>query len=193
MLFFLFLEVEKMSLKIETGRFRNQIIEVVKNSKTRYTPAKIRSALMSMFDFSNANILEFFAGSGIVSFEALSNGARKAILIDISSKSVSSILKNAKKLSVLKNIKVINSDFRKSISKISQEKFDYIFADPPFNNNYVEEILKFISDNGDILEDNGFLIIEKHKNEQYNYSSKILEEPEIRKYGDIEILIFRKK
>jgi 16S rRNA (guanine(966)-N(2))-methyltransferase RsmD len=182
-----------MSLKIETGKFKNQSIEVVNNSRTRYTPAKIRRALMSMFDVSNANILEFFAGSGIVSFEALSNGARKAVLIDISSKSVSSILKNAKKLSVLKNIKVINSDFRKSISKISQEKFDYIFADPPFNNNYVEEILKFISHNGDILEDNGFLIIEKHKNEQYGYSSKIMEEPEIRKYGDIEILIFRKK
>ena len=90
-----------MALKIESGKFKNITIETVDDRRTRYTPATLRRALMSIFDFSGANFLDFFAGSGIMSFEVLSNGAKSSTMVDISSKAVSSILKNAESLGVL--------------------------------------------------------------------------------------------
>jgi 16S rRNA (guanine(966)-N(2))-methyltransferase RsmD len=181
-----------MALKIESGKFKNITIETVDDRRTRYTPATLRRALMSIFDFSGANFLDFFAGSGIMSFEVLSNGAKSSTMVDISSKAVSSILKNAESLGVLSNIKVIKSDFRKSITKLSAEQFDYIFADPPFNNHYVQEFLKFIDSNISLIRKEGYIIIEKHKNEKIDYIPKNLIREEVRDYGDIEILIFFK-
>ncbi|MDY6896223.1 MAG: RsmD family RNA methyltransferase [Thermotogota bacterium] len=181
-----------MALKIESGKFKNNTIEAVGDHRTRYTPATLRRALMSIFDFSGANFLEFFAGSGMLSFEALSNGAKSSTMVDISSKAVSSILKNAESLGVINSIKVIKSDFRKSISKLSAKQFDYIFADPPFNNQYVQEFLKFIDSNVSLIRSGGYIIIEKHKNEKSDYIPKNLIREEVREYGDIEILIFFK-
>lgn len=181
-----------MALKIESGKFKNITIETVDDRRTRYTPATLRRALMSIFDFSGVNFLEFFAGSGIMSFETLSNGAKSSTMIDISSKAVHSILKNAKSLGVLDNIKVIKSDFRKSITKLSGEQFDYIFADPPFNNRYVQGFLKFIDSNKSLIRSGGYIIIEKHKSEKFDYIPKNIIREEVRDYGDIEILIFIK-
>ncbi len=86
-----------MNLKIETGKFKNRRIEAVNDPKTRYTTSILRQAVMNIFDFSGANLLELFAGSGVFSFEALSNGAIKSVLVDISSKSINCILKKTLK------------------------------------------------------------------------------------------------
>ncbi|PNR95053.1 methyltransferase [Petrotoga olearia DSM 13574] len=176
-------------MKIESGKFKNINIDTVDDPRTRYTPATLRRALMSIFDFSGANFLEFFAGSGIMSFEVISNGAKSSTMVDISSKAVRSILKNAKSLGILDNIKVIKSDFRKSITKLSGEQFDYIFADPPFNNRYVQEFLKFIDSNAFLIRNGGYIIIEKYKDEKSDYMPKNIIIEEVRDYGDIEILI----
>ncbi|HOB15465.1 MAG TPA: 16S rRNA (guanine(966)-N(2))-methyltransferase RsmD [Defluviitoga sp.] len=181
-----------MSLKIETGKFKNKYIETVNDPKTRYTTSMLRQALMNMFDFNGAIILELFAGSGIFSFEALSNGAQKSVLVDISSKSVKSILENAKTLHVLKNIRVIKSDYRKVFSKLSSERFDFIFADPPFNLGYIDELLKLLDKNFYILEEEGYIIIEKAKNENFIGAFENLTLVETRDYGDVELLILQR-
>ena len=182
-----------MNLKIETGKFKNRRIEAVNDPKTRYTTSILRQAVMNIFDFSGANLLELFAGSGVFSFEALSNGAIKSVLVDISSKSINCILKNAKTLGFLEAIKVIKSDYRKVFSKLDSQQFDFIFADPPFDLGYIDELLKLLDKNYSILKKNGYIIIEKSKNERYNVDLKHLILNEIRDYSDTELLILQRK
>ncbi|PNR92452.1 16S rRNA (guanine(966)-N(2))-methyltransferase RsmD [Petrotoga sp. 9PWA.NaAc.5.4] len=182
-----------MILKIETGKFKNKIIHTVSDYRTRYTTASLRQAIMSMFDFSNVDILELFAGSGIFSFEALSNGAKSATLVDISSKAINTILENAKELNILESIKVIKSDFRRVINKLKDYSYDCIYADPPFNLGYVDDLIKIIDNSCDILKNDGIMFIEKHKKEKNNFSLKNMFLEEVREYGDVELIILKKK
>lgn len=182
-----------MNLKIESGKFKNRRIQSVNDPKTRYTTSIVRQAIMNIFDFTGANVLELFAGSGVFSFEALSNGAEKCVLVDISSKSISSILTNAKALGVLEAIKVIKSDYRKVFSKLEAQEFDFIFADPPFELGYIDELLILLDKNYSILDENGYIIIEKSKNEHYKNNLKNLILKEIRDYSDVELIILQRK
>jgi len=96
-------------------------------------------------------------------------------------------------LGVLEAIKVIKSDYRKVFSKLDSQQFDFIFADPPFDLGYIDELLKLLDKNYSILKKNGYIIIEKSKNERYNVDLKHLILNEIRDYSDTELLILQRK
>jgi len=83
-----------------------------------------------------ADCADLFAGSGALSFEALSRGATRCLSIDINSRAVRSLRHNAQKMDGSK-IKVINSDSWRLAKKFARLPFDLIFIDPPFSDNYV--------------------------------------------------------
>jgi 16S rRNA (guanine(966)-N(2))-methyltransferase RsmD len=184
-----------MSLKIETGSMKGLTFDTVKSSKTRYTPGQLRRTLTNIFDFNDASMLEIFAGSGAVSFEFISNGLNHSHLIDVNGKSISIIKKNAKKLKVMDKISTIKGDFRSVVPSLIENtlSFNYIFADPPFNLGFCDELVKFLDVNHLILKDGGYFILERSKHE--NYSIDFLEKlklDESRNYGDIDIDIYYK-
>lgn len=184
-----------LALKIETGSLRGKSFSPVDDKRTRYTTGQLRMSIMNMFDFNGAIIFDFFGGSGSFSFEAISNGAESSYIIDISKKAVSTIIRNAKTIGIDNKITVLNIDYSKAIEKFLSENTtaDVIFADPPFNLGFCSELLQHIDSNPDILNDNGFILLEKSDKEEINYSCNgfILEQK--RNYGDIELLIYTKK
>lgn len=185
-----------MSLRIETGNLKGKIIETNKKGNTRYTPSQLRRTIINIFDFQNSKILEVFGGSGCVSFEMISNKAYESTIIETSSKNYRLITTNTNNLNLKNKIKIIKGDYRFIIPKLEEEKnvFDYIFADPPFNLNYCNEFLNILDKHHFLLSENGYLILEKSKHENINYSilnNFILDEN--RNYGDIDLLIFIKK
>jgi 16S rRNA (guanine(966)-N(2))-methyltransferase RsmD len=184
-----------MSLKIETGIMKGLSFDTVKSSKTRYTPGQLRRTLTNIFDFNGANMLEIFSGSGGVSFEFISNGLEHSHLIDVNGKSISVIKKNAKKLNIIDNITPIKGDFRNVIPSLIENSisFNYIFADPPFNLGFCEELVKFIDIHYEVLKDGGYFILERSKHEDYSIDFlKNLKLDESRNYGDIDIDIYYK-
>ena len=67
------------------------------------------------------------------------------------------------------------------------------FADLTFDLGYIDELLKLLDKNYSILKKNGYIIIEKSKNERYNVDLKHLILNEIRDYSDTELLILQRK
>ncbi len=184
-----------MSLRIETGTMKGLTFDTVKSSKTRYTPGQLRRTLTNIFDFNGANMLEIFSGSGGVSFEFISNGLKTSHLIDVNGKSISVIKKNAKKLKIEDKINPIKGDFRTIIPSLIENSlsFNYIFADPPFNLGFCDELVRFVDSNHEILKDGGFFILERSKHEIYEINNlKTLKLDESRNYGDIDIDIYYK-
>ncbi|HOO75297.1 MAG: RsmD family RNA methyltransferase [Thermotogae bacterium] len=184
-----------MSLKIESGMYKGLSFDTVSDKKTRYTPAQLRRTLMNIFDFSDSKLLEVFGGSGSVSFEIISNGALSSVIIEQNSRSVSTIIKNAKNLNLSDKIKVVKSDYRIAFEKLKSdgEKFDYIFADPPFNLNFCNEFLNITDSCSEIINTGGFIILEHSKHESVEKVLKNFIHDESRNYGDIDIEIFIKK
>jgi 16S rRNA (guanine(966)-N(2))-methyltransferase RsmD len=140
-------------------------------------------------------MLEIFSGSGGVSFEFISNGLNHSHLIDVNGKSISIIKKNANKLKVTDKISAIKGDFRSVIPSLIDNamSFNYIFADPPFNLGFCNELVKFLDVNHLILKDGGYFILERSKHENYSVDFlKHLKLDESRDYGDIDIDIYYK-
>ncbi|KAF2957059.1 16S rRNA (guanine(966)-N(2))-methyltransferase RsmD [Marinitoga sp. 38H-ov] len=179
-------------LIIENGYLKGRKINIVPDKRTRYTPANVRRAILNIVDVSDMNTLEIFGGSGSVSFEFLSSGAIHSTIIETSKKACSTIIKNANLLGVKDRIKLICSDFRKSIEKLN-EKYDIIFMDPPFQMGLAEEALIKISENNKIYDENILIIVEHSKREllkeKYNNLIKYKEY----NYGDIILSLYTKE
>ncbi|MBZ4650366.1 16S rRNA (guanine(966)-N(2))-methyltransferase RsmD [Thermosipho sp. (in: thermotogales)] len=173
-------------LYIESGELKGRKIELVPNANTRYTPGKVRLALVSMLDLKGKKVLELCAGSGVVGFEFLSNGASNVFFVDVSIRSIKTIEKNAKNLNVKDNIKVIKKDARIFL-KSAKEKFDIVFMDPPFNLGIVNELLNFV---GNVLKEDSILIVEHSKKEKLT-PPDYLEVLSSKKYGDVLIDLFK--
>jgi len=119
---------------IATGHF----VSVPKGLGVRPTPEKVRQAIFNSIqsNIENATVLELFGGSGALSLEALSRGARMAICVEKSPKHARFIKKNFVDCKDLQNLKfeVRLADALNVAVRLKDENysFDYIFADPQY-------------------------------------------------------------
>ncbi|WP_461766941.1 16S rRNA (guanine(966)-N(2))-methyltransferase RsmD [Pseudothermotoga sp.] len=170
-------------LQITGGTFKGRKIQPVPDPKTRYTSSMVRQALFSMVDVTDKSFLELFCGSAVVSLEALSRGASRAIAVDVSKLATKVAKENAKKLNV--ELKVLCMDFRRFLEK-NTERFDIAFLDPPYGLGLVEEALRWLAKKKTAE----IIVVEKSKKEDVI----VPEEFEILKrrvYGDSELIILR--
>ena len=153
-------------MRIISGKYKNKLIIGHDVLGTRPTMSKIREALMSLiFEYLNGSVfLDLFAGSGIIAFEALSNGAKKIILNDMNYKCIKNIKVNKANLNLNDDECVIEYKFYDKFLQKSKEKVD-------------------------ILKDNTIIIIETTKKENFDD----LEEIKAKKYGDKYIFIYKIK
>ncbi len=126
-------------LKLISGQFGGRNIDTPEGRQTRPTTNRVREAvfnsLCSKFSsdmtLSGAIVLDMFAGSGALGFEALSRGAEFVTFCDKSAKAISIIKKNAKSLNVSPNFfEICKGDSFKP--KTYHPKLNIIFADPPY-------------------------------------------------------------
>ena len=182
-------------MKITSGKFSGISLFSPKGKTARPTLSKTRQAVFNMLRavVPGSTCVDFFAGTGAFGFEALSNGAEKAVFVENRYKGI--IYKNAKKLDLnSSDYYIIPDDYRKSFSILEKNriKADIVFADPPYNKGFVRNFLKLLG-KSDILNDNGTVIIEVHRDEMV----KIEESPDFKalkqkKYGDTYIVIMTK-
>lgn len=178
-------------MKISSGKFKG-IPLYCPDSRVRPTLIKIRQAIFNILRpmINNSVFIDLFAGTGAFGFEAISNGAAKVYFID--KDNFKFLKKNVEKLKLEKSLyEIISTDYRSAIKLLgsNKTKADIIFADPPYNKRYVEELLKNVIIR-EIININGLFVIEVHKNERKETEQFLkywLIEKE-KKYGDIHIL-----
>lgn len=95
---------------------------------------KMRGALFNILgDVQALSILDAFAGSGALSFEAVSRGAAKAAAIEIDKGAHAQIQRNIKDLQVEDGVKAIRANAGSWSDKNPASKFDLVLLDPPYN------------------------------------------------------------
>lgn len=142
-----------MSIRITGGEFRGRQISSPLTSKTRPTGAMAREALFNILqDVSEFNVLDLFAGSGAVGIEALSRGAEQVTAVEKNRAQAQSLLNSYKSLGVEEKIHLcvaeVQDFFSRAITR--EERFDLIYADPPFTEAYpdLQPFLKLLSPRG---------------------------------------------
>ncbi|MBN1114751.1 MAG: 16S rRNA (guanine(966)-N(2))-methyltransferase RsmD [Oligoflexia bacterium] len=130
-------------MRITAGFLKGREVLCPSGRTVRPTSSKSREGIFSVlfslsFDIAEARVLDLFAGSGIMSFEAISRGASNSVLVDNSPASLSVIAENAQKLGIKDKVGIVRQDVSRYIGNIQESDFDIIFMDPPyaFNDYY---------------------------------------------------------
>ena len=122
-------------MRIITGSAKGKKLVSLEGDATRPTSERIKEAIFSsiQFDVEGRRVLDLFAGSGQMGFEALSRGASKATFIDLSREAMEIVKQNAKITGFFDKSHFLVSDWRNYIRKASgREQFDLVFIDPPY-------------------------------------------------------------
>ena len=102
--------------------------------------------------------LDLFAGSGGIGIEALSRGAMESVFVEKNPKAMACVKENLQKTHFERKGMTMQMDVMTALYKLEGEKqFDYIFMDPPYNQDLEKHVLQYLS--GSSLADKDTLII----------------------------------
>jgi 16S rRNA (guanine966-N2)-methyltransferase len=122
-------------MRIVSGNLKGRIFKSPKNFATHPMGDKVRTALFdTLGDITRLSILDAFGGSGALSFEAISRGAKSALILEDNRQAVNIIKQNIADLDLTKqvNLQAINA---KTWHNNNPDKlFDIVLCDPPYNN-----------------------------------------------------------
>ena len=182
-------------MRIISGKARGTKLYTLKGENTRPTLDRVKESLFNIIQdkIQEANFLDLFSGSGAIGLEALSRGAKKAILCDKSKEACDIINKNAQKTHLEENAIIYNMDFKKVLQNKINEKFDIVFLDPPYKTNFAIEAIEIIFQNNLIKED-AIIIIETDDKENITNQLKNIkcEINDIRKYGRAYLIFIKR-
>ena len=133
-------------------------------------------------------------GSGAIGLEAISRGAKKAILCDNNKHAVQIIKKNIEKTKYQEKIELYQMNFKEVIKEKIKDKLDIIYLDPPYKTNYAQEAIDLLIKE-EKLERDSIIIIETDQKEQVkkeieNLEIEIIDE---RKYGRANLIFVKYK
>ena len=186
-------------IRITAGEWKGRALATPPNDKTRPTQARLRQALFNsiQFDIPDAKILDLFAGSGALGFEALSRGAAEAVLIENQRAALEAIAKNVRELKTGPNVRLLKEDVFKAMPAAARfGPFDFIFADPPYAEGYEMRLLDELRWE-EILTPSGQFLLEwcplKGKFEAVPDETAHLSKIREKVYGDSVLTTYRKK
>ena len=151
-------------MRIIAGEFRSRTLVAPEGSATRPTMDRAREALFNvlsnLMSFEGISVLDLYAGSGALAFEALSRGAARATLVEKNAKAVRAIKNNALTLGVAERIVVRQQEVLRFLQSEPLEPFRMILSDPPYETREVSEAVTLILGNG-WLAPGGYCVIEQ--------------------------------
>lgn len=114
------------------GKWRGRLLSVGRVPGLRPTPNRVRETLFNWLapDIQDLRVLDLFAGTGALGFEALSRGASQAVFCEPDAQAAAALRESAQLLSA--NTAVISQTDAESFLRGENEKFDLVFVDPPF-------------------------------------------------------------
>lgn len=125
-------------MRIISGEFRGRVLKAPKGEGTRPTTDRVREALMSVVNsarggFDGAVVLDAFAGSGALGFEALSRGAAQVHFFERDGAALRVIENNARMLGLSETrVRTQKGDVLKTPPLYARPSFDLLFLDPPY-------------------------------------------------------------
>ncbi|KTF10781.1 16S rRNA (guanine(966)-N(2))-methyltransferase RsmD [Pseudoalteromonas sp. 10-33] len=142
-------------IRVISGQFRGRKLPVKDVQGLRPTTDRIKETVFNwlMQDTRDANVLDCFAGSGGLGFEALSRFASNATFLELDPSAAKQLGQN------ISTLKLINAQVKhtNSLSFLEQKNintpFDLVFVDPPFRKNLAQTSCNLLEINNWLNED----------------------------------------
>ena len=181
-------------MRIITGRARGTHLYTLEGDATRPTSERAKEAVFSMlqFELAGKQVLDLFAGSGQMALEAVSRGARSAVLVDASPKAVEIIKKNVQKTHFEAECRVLCADYADYLRGCG-ETFDLVILDPPYAKRLVRPVLATMPERG-LLKEGATVVCESAEEDVFAGDEALAQRFEIRrraKYGVAYVTVLR--
>jgi len=177
-------------MKILSGHLRGAPIEFRASPHLRPTPDKVRRAVIETLAqaIPGASVLDAYAGTGALGFEALSSGAARVDFVEKHGSACAAIRKTAASLKSKTIIRIHCVDVAAALKRFAAagETFDLILADPPYEQGMAQNFLAECATLG-TLKPGGWLLIETYKTEAMPESLGLLTARRHTLYGDTAV------
>lgn len=181
-------------MRIISGTAKGRILHAPRGQKTRPTADRVKEAVFSTLSskIPEARVFDVFAGTGALGLEALSRGAKEAVLTESSRTAFLALEKNVQAVA-LPNAFIYQCDCLKMIPVLKSKKkqFDIIFLDPPYNCSWLDKVVEALL-KANLLAEDGLLVVETAFKEQEVFAKDNLELLKRVKYSDTIIEYYRK-
>ncbi len=152
-------------MRIITGRFKGRTLRTIPGPGIRPATERVKGVIYNMLqnrlNLNGARVLDLFAGSGNLGFEALSRGASYVLFVDDSAPALEVIESNAAKLECIGACGIVEIDAFTFLDHC-RDRFDLIFADPPYAYERTADLPRAVFGRN-LLKKDGFLIMEHGK------------------------------
>lgn len=176
-------------MRIIGGKYKGRRIDPPADLKARPTTDFAREGLFNILsnrvDFEIITVLDLFSGTGSISYEFASRGAAFVHLVEKDLKHISGIRKIIRDLEI-ENIKPVHIDVR-AFLKTCTEKYDIVFADPPYDLSWLKDLPDLVTGAG-VMREDGFFILEHPRSMSFGGHRLFFEH---RNYGGVNFSFFR--
>ncbi len=182
-------------MRIVAGRFRGQTLATPSSQAIRPTSDRLRESLFNILEHGygdpvpGARVLDLFAGTGALGFEAMSRGAASCLFVEEAAEARGLIRRNQEALGLMGTTRIFRRDARRMGSIGPAEPYHLAFLDPPYGKGLGEEALASLAGGGWLAPGALVLLEESAKGEVALPPAYALIER--RDFGDTQLLFAR--
>ena len=153
-------------MRIVGGKQRGKRLSSPAGTATRPTTDRVRENLFNILenriDFDGIRVMDMFAGSGALGFEALSRGAEFCLFVETGASQRAIIRENADQLGLESQSRIFRRDARRLGELGTMHPFNLVFADPPYAKAYGEQAAQALLQGG-WIRPGGLFVLEEQK------------------------------
>lgn len=177
-------------MRVIAGTAKGLHLASVSGESTRPITDRVKESLFDILGafIEEARVLDLFAGTGSVAIEALSRGARQAVLVERDRRALAVIRRNLETTHLAGRAQVAAGDAFAYLGRPPAEPFDLIYIAPPQYKRFWVQALQAIDRPG-YLSEGGLAIVQIFPKEDEPVPLRHLQRSEERRYGST-LLVF---
>ena len=177
-------------MRIVAGEFRGRKLKTMPGLKVRPTAEKVKEAVFSAISplVYDCKFLDVFGGSGNVALEAISRGAKKAVIIEKDREAQNIIAENIALCQAQEKCELLKKDCLIALKELGErkEKFTLIYVDPPYKGGLYEKVLKLIAQE-QLLAEEGLMMVESEREFSLDIDENIWQVVKEKYYGNTKV------
>lgn len=150
-------------MRVTAGSVRGFNLVLPGGKNTRPTTGRIKETLFNIIQWEvpESRFLDLFSGSGSIAIEALSRGAKEAVLVDRDREAVRCMKENIKHTRMEDRAQVMAMDVMQALRRLDGygQPFDIIFMDPPYHKELEATVIPYLLDSSLVCE-SSLIIVE---------------------------------
>ena len=181
-------------MRIVAGTHRGRALLGPRGPGMRPTADRVRESLFNLLGqrFEGGTVLDLYAGTGALAFEALSRGMTAAVLVDSGVESERLVEANARALGFESSVTFLRMPVERALMKLGSERqrFELVLADPPYAAGASAGVVESVRTAG-VLAPGGILCVEQGRREAVPPGGTGLTPLDQRRFGDTVVSLYR--